>query len=159
LRAQRFNGGIDAAAAGQTKDFVDHIALPEIEGGIRAHMPRNRQAFVEPVNHDDRRGTAQSGASRRAQSNRPLCEHSDDVADLDVRVFCAGEPGGHDVRAHQHLVVGQPRRDRREVGLGIRHQHIFGLGTVDGVAKRHLPLACSHGRAPVRPATHPSWHA
>ena len=47
----------------------------------------------------------------------------------------AGEAGRHDVGAHQHLLVGQPVRHRREVGHGVGHQHVLGLAAVDGVAE------------------------
>ena len=47
----------------------------------------------------------------------------------------AGKAGRHDVRAHEHLLVGQPVRDRRQVRHGVRHQKVVGLGAVDGVAE------------------------
>ena len=70
-----------------------------------------------------------------AQTDRPLGEDHHDVADLDVGGIGAGEAGGHDVGAHQHLLVGQAVRHWCQVGLRIGYQHVLGLGTIDGVAE------------------------
>jgi hypothetical protein len=40
-----------------------------------------------------------------AQAYRALREHRHAVADADAAALGAGEAGGHDVRAHQHLLV------------------------------------------------------
>src|SRR5690606_32001385 len=57
------------------------------------------------------------------------------VADPDVGSLGAGEAGRHDVRTHQYLFVGKTVRHRRQVGLGVWHQYIVGLGAVDAVAE------------------------
>ena len=36
---------------------------------------------------------------------------------------------------HQYLLIAKAVGYRRQVGLGVGHQHVFGLGAVDGVAK------------------------
>jgi len=78
---------------------------------------------------------AQPGAGGGAQPDRALGEDHHDIADLDIGRLGASETGGHDVRTHQHLLVGQRVRHRRQVGLGIGHQHVFGLSAVDGIAE------------------------
>jgi hypothetical protein len=78
----------------------------------------------------------------------PLREHRDEIADAHVAAFGAGEARRHDVGAHQHLFIGEAVRNGRKVGHGVRHQDVFGLASVDGVAE--LPAA--HRLPPVRRA-------
>src|SRR5690606_21805416 len=68
-----------------------------------------------------------------------LGEHRHHITDPDIGRFGAGKAGGHDVRAHQHLLVAQAVRHRRQVGLGVGHQYVLGLGAVDAVAETPAP--------------------
>jgi hypothetical protein len=60
-----------------------------------------------------------------AQADRSLREHHHGVADADVGVLGALEAGGHDVGAHQHLLVAEPVGNGREVGLRVGHQQAW----------------------------------
>src|SRR5690554_2444263 len=130
LGAQRFDRGIGAAASGQPHDLVDHIAVAEVQRDIGAHLPGDIQPVVVAVHGNDGGCPEQPGTGGGAQANRPLGEDHHGIADADVGILRTLESGGHDVRAHQHLLVGQTIGNRRQVGLGIGHQHVLGLGTV-----------------------------
>ncbi len=135
LGAQRLDCRIHAAAAGDLEDFLDHVHIAEIQRHVGPHLPGDGQAFLDPVDDDDAAGTTQPGTCRRAETDRALGEDRHDVADPDVGLFRAAKSGGHDVRTHQHLFVRQAVRYRRQVRLGIRYQHVLGLGAVDGIAE------------------------
>ena len=62
-----------------------------------------------PVDGDDRRRAHQLRAGGGAEADRSLGEDRDAVADADAAALGAAEAGRHDVRAHQHLLVGQLR--------------------------------------------------
>ncbi|KAL6048734.1 hypothetical protein QOT17_020891 [Balamuthia mandrillaris] len=61
--------------------------------------------------------------------------------DVHVSALSPAESGAHDVRAHQHLLIGQAGGDGRQVGHGIRHQQVLCLRAIDRVAK----APSSHG--------------
>ena len=135
LRAQRLDGGICTTATGDLHDLVDHIAVLEVQRDIGAHLLRNAQAVVVAVHRNDGGGAQQARTGRGAQANGALGKHHHRVTDADVGVFGPLETGGHDVGAHQHLLVRQAIGNGREVGLRIGHQHVLGLGAVNQVAK------------------------
>ncbi len=135
LGAEGLDGGIHTAPAGDFEDFLHHVDVPEVQRDIGAHLSGDFQARVDTVHDNDAAGPAQFGTGGGAQTDGPLGENGHDVADLDISLFGAAETGGHDVRAHQHLFVGKCVRNRSQVGLGIGHQHVFGLGAVDGIAE------------------------
>ena len=70
-----------------------------------------------------------------AEADRALREDGHGVADLDVAALRARQPGREDVRTEHDVFVGQARRDRCEVGSGVRHQQVLGPRAVDGVAE------------------------
>lgn len=135
LQPQRLDGGVHAASAGELADLVHHVHLAEVEGDVGTHLPGHLEALVDAVHGDDQPRATQPGAGGGTQADGALGEHRHAVADPDVGGLRPGEAGGHDVRAHQHLVIGEAVGHRREVGLGIRHPQVLGLGAVDGVAE------------------------
>src|SRR5690606_1423109 len=135
LQSQRLDRGIDATAAGQFEDFLDHVDFAEVQGDVGAQTTGDFQPAVNAIYRDDGAGAAQSGSCGGAQADRALGEHHHYVANLDVGRLGPGKAGGHDVRAHQHLFVAQAVRYGGQVGLGVGNQYVLGLGTVDAVAK------------------------
>ena len=119
----------------------------EIDGDVRPHPSRDRQPFRNAVHGDDACRATQPRARRRAQTDRPLGEYHDRVADLDAPAFRTGKAGAHDVRTHQYLFVCQIVGNRLHVGHRIGYQQIFRLATVDGIAEPpaadRFPAVCA----------------
>ncbi|MCY1529273.1 hypothetical protein D9M68_644070 [compost metagenome] len=135
MQPQRLDRRIDAAPAGKAQDLVHDIAVAEVQRDVGAQCPGNIQPVGVSVYGDDGRGSQEPGSGRGAQADRALGENRHDVADADIGVFRALEARGHDVRAHQHLFVRQAVGHRRQIGLRVRHEHVFRLGAVDLVAE------------------------
>ena len=106
---------------------------------VGAHLPRDLQAVGQAVDTDYQTGARKLRTNGRAQAYRALREHRHRVTDAHAGGLCAAETGGHDVGAHQHLLVAQAVGHGRQVGHGIGHHNEFGLAAVDGVAQ--LPAA------------------
>ncbi len=85
----------------------------------RSAIASTPMIVVAPMSRAPRYGTKTDGAQR---------EHDNGVADVDFAAFSAGKPGRHDVGAHQHLLIRQLMRHRREIDHRIGHQHEFGPG-------------------------------
>src|SRR5690606_36847167 len=107
LGTQRLDGGVHAATAGDLENLLDHVHFAEVERHVRPHLAGDRQALLDPVDHDDAAGAAKLGARGGAKSDGALGEDRHDIANLDIGLFRAAKAGGHDVRAHQYLSVGQ----------------------------------------------------
>ena len=135
MRPKRFDGTVGTAPTRQFHDFGHHVAVAEIERHIRTHHLGNTQAVIIAIDRNDGGGPQQARPGGGTQANRPLRKDDHGITDLDIGVFRSLETGGHDVRTHQHLLVRQPVGNRRQVGLCIRHQHVFRLGAVDQVAE------------------------
>jgi hypothetical protein len=84
LGAERLDGDVHAAAAGQAHDLLDRVGPGEIHHVVGAQPPGQLEPFRHPVDGDDLRGAAQLGPRRGAQPDRALREHRDDVADADI---------------------------------------------------------------------------
>jgi hypothetical protein len=76
-----------------------------------------------------------------AVAHRPIgpCAKTATVSPIRMPPLSAGEAGGHDVRTHQHLLVGQVIGHGREIRHRIRDEHVLGLTAVDRVPE--LPAA------------------
>jgi hypothetical protein len=77
--------------------------------GTEAHLDAGRQALYG----DDGRGAHQPRSDRGTEADGTLGEDCDNVADADGAALSAGEPGGHDVGAHQ-----TPARQQARQGWG-----------------------------------------
>ena len=134
LRAQCLDRRICTAATGQLHHLGHHVALLVVQRHVGAQLAGDAQPVVVAVDADDGAGAQQPGTGGGAQADRPLGKHHHRVADADVGVFGTLEAGRHDVGAHQHLLIAQAVGDGRQVGLGVGHQQVLGLGAVDQVA-------------------------
>lgn len=135
LGAQRLNGRIHTAPAGDGHDLVNHVALVEVEREVGAQLFGNVQPVIVAVHRNDGGRAHQARPRRGAQANGALCKHHHGVADADACVLGTFEAGGHDVGAHQHLLVGQAVGHGGQVALRIGHQHVFSLRAANQVAK------------------------
>ncbi len=135
LGAERLDRNIDALAPGQPHDFADRVGFAVIDGVIGPQLPGHLQALRDGVDSDDATGAAQPCAGGGAQADGALRENGDRIAEPDAAVFGAAKPGTHDVRAHQHLLIGQAVGNRRQIRHRKRHFKILGLAAVDRVAE------------------------
>ena len=70
-------------------------------------------------------------------------ENDHRIANANISRLGAAKTGRCDIREQNYLLVSQLIGNLGEVGLSVRHKEIFGLRTIDGVAK--TPAAdCFH---------------
>jgi hypothetical protein len=134
LQAQRLDGDVGSAAR-ESFDLGDDVLLFEVQHDVRAHALRELEALRNRVDADDEGCAGEPRPRRRAETDGPLREDHDRVAESHAAAFRRGEARGHDVRAEQHVFVLQRARDLGEVGLRVRHDDVFGLATVDRVSE------------------------
>ena len=113
--------------------LTDRIGVPEVDRDVGPHSLGHRQAFRNAVDGDDAGRALEFRPGGRAQTNRALSEHRHRIADLDLAVFRPAKARAHDVRAHQHLFVGEPVGHGGEICRGVRHQQVLRLSAIDGV--------------------------
>src|ERR1700724_897188 len=70
-----------------------------------------------------------------AQADRSLREHRHRVADTNPAALRTAEAGRHDVRTHQHLLVGEVVGNQRQICHCVRYPDILRLAAIDGIAK------------------------
>ena len=133
--------------------------LRKINDVVGTEALRHLDAGRPALYGDDGRGAHQPRSDRGTEANRTLGEDCDNVADADVAALSAGEPGGHDVGAHQHLLVSKPARDGGKVRHGVRHEHVSwqpSMRTAVPVKKdRRLSLVLTRGIQPRDPPVSP----
>ncbi|MNP21976.1 hypothetical protein D3C76_1146190 [compost metagenome] len=136
---QCLDGHIDSPTIGQGHDLLDHVTVLEVDDMGRAQPSRN----VHPLNHgidaNDCRRAFKACTCDRTEAYWPKGKHGNRIADGHFAPFCPGKTGGHDVRAHQHLLVTEPVGNRAQIGKGVRYQHVLGLAAVDDVAELPAP--------------------
>jgi len=79
------------------------------------------------------------GTDGGAQSNRSLSGNRHRIANPDVAAFCSCKAGRHDVGTHQDLLVGKAVWNGSKICHAIRHEHEFGLATIDSIAELPSP--------------------
>ncbi|MNY34189.1 hypothetical protein D3C86_1685110 [compost metagenome] len=115
----------------------------------RAQLSRYAHPLGHGVDANDGGRPFETRTGHGTEADWPESENRNGIADADLAPLRAGKTGGHDVRAHQHLFVAQAVGNRAQVGQRIRHQHVFGLTAIDGIAE--LPAAgCLEAVAGVR---------
>ncbi len=130
--AQRFDGDIDALAAGETHDLLDGVGRFDHDVGAEAF--RHRDALRDRLDGDDRPGAIGPRPGRRAEADRTLGEDRDGIAGADDRTLNGGETGGHDVGDEQHLFVREGIGDFGQAGLRAIHKEEVALGAEEEVA-------------------------
>src|SRR6185437_1561079 len=144
--AERLDGGVDALAAGEIHDLLDWVTVAEVDDVVRAEPLGQRLALRAGLDGDDPARPHQVRAHGRAQPHRALREHRDRLAELEVRVLGAHEPGAEHVAGVDGLGVGEVVGDRREVRERGRDEEVLRHVAVhlDGVlvaAERPAALA------------------
>src|ERR1051325_7083407 len=133
LRPEGLDGHIDAA--GEAADLGDDVDLAVVEDEIDPERLRHRQAAGVAVDADDHRRAEEPRADGRAESDRPLREHGDLVAESHSARLGAADARRGDVGEQHHLLVRQLVRNLRQIRLRVRNEEVLGLCAVDGVAE------------------------
>lgn len=102
---------------------------------VSPHATGHVRARGHGLDGNHRSGTHEACSGRRAKSYRSLRKHSHRIADANAAPFGTREAGGKNIRAHEHLLVGQVVRHRCKVRDGIRNQQVLRLRAVDRIAE------------------------
>jgi hypothetical protein len=98
-----------------------------------APSSRDCQPLRHCVYTDDRCRSGEPRTGRCAEPDRSLREDRHHVSDPHLAALGTAEAGGHDVGAHQDLLVGEAIRHWRKVRHGIWNQDVFRLASVDRI--------------------------
>ena len=134
--ANRFDGGIDAAAAGHLHDRLDGLAVRAVDGRGGAEALRHFKAIIVEIDHDDLGRRVKLRGQQGGKPDRPGADDRDGAPRLNLAVeHAAFEAGRQDVaQHHQRLFVGAAGNGI-EAGIRVGNADELGLRAVDGVAE------------------------
>lgn len=135
LSAQSFHGNIHLAAMGEFGNLGQWILLLEVDGVRGSELLSHGQTDRIGVDRDDGGGTREPGGGGGTETDGALSVNGHGVSNLGVGVLNSTETSGHDITAHDHLLVSEIIWDLGRIEFGIGNQEILSLATINGVSE------------------------
>ena len=134
--ADRLDRRVDADAARQRLDPLGRLAVGAVDRLRRAETPRDLQAVVVEIDHDDFGRRIELRREQRGEADRPRPDDRDARSGRDLAVqHAAFEAGRQNVAEHDERFLVGSVGNRIEARVGMRNADIFGLRAVDLVAE------------------------